>query len=106
MAIDANTAEKKHFKVGEAIRVIARGAEQRYRISGIAKFGGGSSLGGATMAIFDFPVAQAIFDKRGELDSISIAAQPGYSHTQLLNEIRTPAAAECGSAYGRSASGT
>jgi putative ABC transport system permease protein len=88
VAIDANTAEKKHYKVGESIRVIARGAEQRYRISGIAKFGGVSSLGGATMAIFDFPVAQAIFDKRGELDSISIAAQPGYSHTQLLNEIR------------------
>ena len=88
VAIDANTAERKHFKVGETIGVIARGAEQRLRISGIAKFGGVSSLGGATMAIFDFPVAQAIFDKRGKLDSISIAAQPGYSHTQLLNEIR------------------
>ena len=87
-AIDANTAEKKHYKVGQTIGVIARGAEQRYRISGIAKFGGVSSLGGATMAIFDFPVAQAIFDKRGKLDSISIAAQPGYSRAQLLNEIR------------------
>ncbi len=88
VAIDANTAEKKHYKVGETIGVIARGAEQRLRISGIAKFGGVSSLGGATMAIFDFPVAQAIFDKQGKLDSISIAAQPGYSHTQLINEVR------------------
>ena len=88
IAIDANTAEKKHYRVGETIGVIARGAEQRFRISGIAKFGGVSSLGGATMAVFDFPVAQAIFDKRGKLDSISIAAQPAYSRTQLLNEIR------------------
>ena len=65
--------------------MIARGAEQRLRIAGIAKIGGVSSLGGATMAIFDFPVAQRLFDKEGKLDSISIAAEPGY----------TPRAARC-----------
>ena len=87
VAIDANTAEKKHYTVGETIGVIARRAEQRFRVAGIAKIGGVSSLGGATMAIFDFPVAQSLFDKRGQLDSISIAAQPGYKPAQLLSEI-------------------
>jgi putative ABC transport system permease protein len=88
VAIDENTAERKHYKVGETIGVLARGAEQKMRISGIAKFGGVTSLGGATMAIFDFPVAQTLFHKQGLLDSISIAAAPGYSPQRLLSEIR------------------
>ena len=66
VAIDANTAETKHYAVGQTIGVIARGAEQRMRIAGIAKIGGVSSLGGATMAIFDFSVAQRLFGKVGK----------------------------------------
>jgi putative ABC transport system permease protein len=88
VAIDANTAERQHYAVGETIGVIARGAEQHLRIAGIVKIGGVSSLGGATMAIFDFPVAQRIFHKVGELDSISLAAKPGYTPAQLVRDVR------------------
>ncbi len=96
VAIDANTAERDHYKVGETIGVIARSSEQHLRISGIAKIGGVSSLGGATMAIFDFPVAQKLFGKQGELDRITIAAKPGYSSQRLVSEIRPllPASAQ------------
>jgi putative ABC transport system permease protein len=87
IAIDAHTAEAKHYSVGETIGVIARGAEQRFQIAGIAKIGGVSSLGGATMAIFDFPVAQRLFDKVGKLDSISIADKPGYTPAQVVREV-------------------
>ncbi len=87
VAIDAHTAESKNYKVGETIGVIARGPEQRFRIAGIAKFGGVSSLGGATMAIFDFPVAQQLFNKVGKLDSISVAAKSGVAPAQLVREI-------------------
>jgi putative ABC transport system permease protein len=88
IAIDANTAERHDYAVGETIGAIARGAEQQYRIAGIAKIGGVSSLGGATMAIFDFPVAQRLFHKVGELDSISIADRSGYTPAQVVREIR------------------
>jgi putative ABC transport system permease protein len=88
VAIDANTAQRQHYKVGETIGVIARGAEQHLRISGVAEIGGVSSLGGAPMAIFDFPVAQALFHKQGELDSIRVSAKPGYTPEQLLHEIQ------------------
>jgi putative ABC transport system permease protein len=87
IAIDAHTAEHQHYAVGETIGAIARGAEQRFQISGIAKFGGVSSLGGATMAIFDFPVAQRLFNKVGKLDSISVADRPGYTPAQVVREI-------------------
>jgi putative ABC transport system permease protein len=88
VVIDANTAAKSHYRTGETIGVIARGPTQSYRISGIARFGNVSSLGGATMAIFDFPTAQRIFHKVGKLDSISIAGKPGVKPQQLVSEIR------------------
>ncbi|HEY2073212.1 MAG TPA: FtsX-like permease family protein, partial [Gaiellaceae bacterium] len=54
------------------------------------------SLGGATMAIFDFPTAQKIFHKQGKLDSIDIAAKPGTTPAELVKEIKPilPAAAQ------------
>ena len=88
IALDANTASKSHYKVGDEIGVIARGPERSYRISGIVKIGGVSSLGSATMAIFDFPTAQQIFDKIGKLDAIDIAAKSGVSPQQLVREIQ------------------
>ncbi len=88
LVIDANTATKQDYKVGETIGVIARGPEQTFRISGIARFGGVSSLGGATMAIFDFATAQKLFHKQGRLDSISLAAKPGVKPEQLVREIK------------------
>ena len=87
VAIDANTASKKHYKPGDTIGVIARGPEQTYTVSGVVKIGGVASLGGATMAIFDFPTAQEIFHKVGKLDSIDIAAKHGVTPAELVREV-------------------
>ena len=87
VAIDAGTASKKHYAVGQSIGVIARGPVQQFRISGIVKIGGVDSLGGATMAVFDFPTAQTLFHKQGELDSISIAGRNNVSPAELVKEV-------------------
>ena len=52
----------------KVIGVQAEGAVQRLRISGLVKFGSVSTIGGATLAGFDLPTAQRLFDKEGELD--------------------------------------
>jgi putative ABC transport system permease protein len=88
VGIDAGTAERHHYRVGQSIGVIARGAEQQMRISGVVRIGGVDSLGGATMAIFNYPVAQQLFHLAGKLNAISIAARPGYSPAQVVREIR------------------
>jgi putative ABC transport system permease protein len=87
VAIDAKTASDQHFKVGDTIRVLARGPAQAYRIVGLVKFGGVSSLGGATMALFDLPTAQRLFGKQGKLDSIGLAGKPNVSPQQLVREV-------------------
>ena len=36
------------------------------KISGLVQFGGASSLGGATLAGFDLPTAQRLFERVGQ----------------------------------------
>ena len=88
VAIDANTASKDHFSVGQEIGVIARGPVQRFRIAGTVKFASVSSLGGTTMAIFTLPTAQRLFNKQGRFDQINVAAKAGVSPAQVVAAIR------------------
>jgi putative ABC transport system permease protein len=88
VAIDQHTASTAHYTVGQTIGVIARGPVTRYRIAGIFRIGTVSSLGGATISVFDFPTAQRIFHKEGKLDAIDIAAAHGTSAARLVSEIK------------------
>jgi putative ABC transport system permease protein len=69
VAIDKAAADKDHFKPGDTIRVIARGPEKIFTISGIVKFGTVSSIGAATIAVFDLQTAQQLFNKVGKFAS-------------------------------------
>ena len=88
IAIDASTASKDHFSVGQQIGVVARGPVQKFKIVGTVQFAGVSSLGGATMGIFTLPTAQQLFHKQGKLDSIDVAAKSGTSPSQLVSQIQ------------------
>ena len=86
--IDADTASRNGFTVGQKIGVIARGPVQDFKIAGTVKFASATSLGGATMAIFTLPTAQLLFHKQGQYDQINVASKPGISHDALLSAIR------------------
>ena len=88
IAIDAKTASSKHFNVGDSIGVLARGPVQKFRIAGLVRFGSVSSLGGSTLAIFDVPTAQRLFNKVGKLDSIGVATKPNVTPAELVSQIR------------------
>jgi putative ABC transport system permease protein len=88
VVIDESTANKEDFKVGQTIGVQAEGAAQRLRISGLVHFGSVSTIGGATLAGFSLPTAQELFGKRGRLDEIAVAAKPGVSDDQLVQQLR------------------
>ncbi len=88
VALDADTAAAQHFKVGNTVTVATLGAKHRYKVTGIATFGGLNSLGGATIAIWDMPTAQALLNKRGRFDGISIAAKDGTSPTELIRAVQ------------------
>jgi putative ABC transport system permease protein len=87
VVVDKATASKEDLKIGQTIGVQAAGPVERLRISGTIKFGSVSTIGGATLAGFDLPTAQHIFDKPGELDEIAVAANQGVSDAQLVSQI-------------------
>jgi putative ABC transport system permease protein len=103
VAIDAATASKQGFAVGQDIGVIARGPVQRFRIVGTVKFGGVSSIGGATTAVFSLATAQQIFHKKSQLDEIDVAAKHGTSPAQLVGQIRSllPPSAQVRTGHGQ-----
>jgi putative ABC transport system permease protein len=88
VVVDKATADKEDLAVGSTIGVQAEGPVQTMKISGIVKFGSVSSIGGATLAGFDLPTAQKLFDKVGKLDQIRVAGKPGVSPAQLISQIR------------------
>ncbi len=86
--IDASTASKHGYKVGDEIGVVARGPVDRFQIAGTVQIGGVSSLGGATISVFTLPEAQRLFNKLGKYDTISVAAKHGYSPQDVVNQIK------------------
>ncbi|HSE80710.1 MAG TPA: FtsX-like permease family protein [Gaiellaceae bacterium] len=88
VVIDQSTAGKEDFAVGDTVGIQGAGRVQELDISGIVKFGSVSTIGGATLAGFDLPTAQRIFDKEGKLDEIAVAAKPGVSDEALVQELQ------------------
>ena len=88
VVIDAATSEKENIEVGEKIGIQGAGSVQNLRVTGIVKFGSVSTIGGATLAGFDLPTAQRIFNKPGKLDEIAVAAAQGVSDEQLVQQIQ------------------
>jgi putative ABC transport system permease protein len=88
VVIDGSTAAKKDIAIGQQIGVQAQGPVVQLRVSGLVKFGSVSTIGGATLAGFDLPTAQRLFDKQGKLDQIRVGARSGVSPDQLAAAIR------------------
>ena len=88
VVIDSGVADKEDFAIGDEIGVQVEGPVERLRISGIVEFGSNLSIGGATLAGFDLPTAQRLFEKEGRLDEIAVASKPGVTDQQLLSEVR------------------
>jgi putative ABC transport system permease protein len=87
VAMDKATASDENFKVGDRVGVSTEAPVKPFRISGIVKFSD-ISIGGATIAVFDTPTAQRLFDKVGEFDVIRVDGKAGVTTEKLLSEIR------------------
>lgn len=88
VVIDKGVADRYGFEVGQRIGVSATGPVRYFTISGIATFGSLSSLGSTTVAVFTVPEAQRLLDKRGRIDAIFLAARPGFTPAQVVDQVR------------------
>jgi len=86
VVIDKATADKESFAVGDTVEVQGEGPVLKLDLSGIVDFKS-VSIGGATLAGFNLPTGQEVFDKPGQLDEIAVSATPGVTDEQLAAEI-------------------
>ncbi len=77
VAMDAHTARKEGFGVGDHVRVLLTGPAQDFEIVGLFGFGDQIDLGAFTAAAFDLRTAQSAFGAPNELDQINVIAAAG-----------------------------
>jgi putative ABC transport system permease protein len=87
VVIDATTAEKEHYAIGDRVRISTRGQASAFEVVGIARFGTVKSLGTATAAVFDLATAQHLFEKDGRYDSILVAGRSGTAAADVRSAL-------------------
>ena len=87
VVMDAGTARKYDFGVGDQVRVLLAGPSRTFTITGIARFGTADNLAGATLAAFTMPTAQQVFEEIGQFDDISVVADPGADKAVVERDI-------------------
>jgi putative ABC transport system permease protein len=88
VVLDASTAESAGLGVGDTVLISALTPQTPFEIVGLGRFGEVSSLGRATMAVFDLPVAQRLLQKEGRLDVVSAAAEDGVTPAELARRLQ------------------
>ena len=89
VAVDAATARKHHFAVGDSVRLLFQGPPRQFTISAIVGFGEADNLAGATLAGFDLATAQQVLNRPAEFDEIDVVAADGVSPETLRDRIRS-----------------
>ena len=87
IALDAATADKEGFELGDEVTVATTAPKRPFKLVGLATIGQSTGLGGATFVVFDLVTAQALFDKRGKVDFAFVAARPGTTQTALQRKV-------------------
>jgi putative ABC transport system permease protein len=86
--IDAGTADRYEYAVGDRIGIAAGGPVQQLEIVGIARFGTVDSIGGATFAVLELTRAQELLRKEGRLDTIQLVAAAGVSTEDVIAAVQ------------------
>lgn len=87
VVIDAVTARRFNYNVGDHIRIIPHGPVQQFTIAGVVGFGSRDNLGGATIVAWDLPTTQRMLGHEGLYDGIGGTIKPGANLNQVINAI-------------------
>jgi putative ABC transport system permease protein len=87
VAMDAGTARKQGFAVGDTVRILLSGAAKQYRIVGLFGFGDQTDFGAVTFAAFDLATAQREFEAGPSLDAVYVQRDPGVPDAALQQRI-------------------
>jgi putative ABC transport system permease protein len=88
IVIDAGSADKGDFAVGDRVDVLTQKAKKTYTLVGIAKFGTANSPAGASVIQFTLAEAQRINDyTSNQFSTVNVVGAPDISQTELRDRI-------------------
>jgi putative ABC transport system permease protein len=87
VVIDAKTAERTGYRVGDTLRLSVDGPVLTPRISGVFTTDDGNVAAGGSLALFDTATAQRLFGKTGTYDQIAVKAKPGVGQDALKAQL-------------------
>ena len=87
IVIDAQTAHKAGFRVGDSVDVVLQDGRRTFTLVGIVGFGESDSILGATLAGFDLATAQEVLGKPGLVDEVDVRAEDGVSTGELRSRV-------------------
>jgi putative ABC transport system permease protein len=87
VAMDASTAKKYGFHVGDEVRVLLKGPAEKFHIVALFGFGDRQAVSPLTFAAFDVKTAQRVFAAPKTVDAVNVVAQPGETTRALRTRI-------------------
>ncbi|MEU6119996.1 FtsX-like permease family protein [Streptomyces sp. NPDC047117] len=87
IALDAKTADRAGFHVGDTVRLSVDGPVRKEKLTGIFTTDDGNAAAGGSIALFDTATAQKLYAAPGGFDQIQVKAAAGTSQAQLKDRI-------------------
>ncbi|GAA0728458.1 ABC transporter permease [Dactylosporangium roseum] len=87
VAIDAQTAERTGYRVGDTVRLSVSGPALVATVTGIFTTDDGNVAAGGSLALFDTDTAQQRFAEPGRYNYVDLTAAPGTTAEQLRQRV-------------------
>ncbi|MET8704576.1 FtsX-like permease family protein [Kitasatospora sp. NPDC004723] len=88
VALDAKTAEKGGFKVGDTVRIAVNGPVMELKLTGTVTTNDPRVISGGSLAAFDTATAQQLYLAPGRFAEIDVKGKPGADDTALLAAVK------------------
>ncbi|MGW2255920.1 ABC transporter permease [Kitasatospora sp. NPDC001660] len=88
IALDAKTAEKGGYKVGDTVRVAVNGPVMELKLTGTLHTNDPRVVSGGSLAAFDTATAQQLYLSPGHFAELDVKGKPGADDTALLAAVR------------------
>ncbi|WP_399940075.1 ABC transporter permease [Streptomyces sp. BBFR25] len=85
--IDARTAERTGYGVGDTVRMSVDGPVLTPKVTGVFTTDDGNVAAGGTLTLFDTATAQKLFGKAGVYDEIDVRAKAGVTQAALKAQL-------------------
>ncbi|MFQ5968321.1 MAG: ABC transporter permease [Acidimicrobiia bacterium] len=88
VAVDGDTFDREGLALGDTLVVLSSDERRQFTLVGVAGFGGESSIGGATFALFETTTAQSFLNADGEVNSVQATVTADADVDQVIVEVQ------------------